>query len=106
MTYTINGKEYTKMAINVRCAQIMGYNATFIKNLTLFLRDYDPCNNPADTDAIIDKCFDDLLSDVDYNGLDHIHNDPAYSSKWEYLIRNHNCTKLVAACICLIEVNE
>jgi hypothetical protein len=59
--------------------------------------------NPADTDAIIDKCWDELMSSKDERGCgtwthwDHV--------KWQRLINKHNCTKLVAACICLIELN-
>jgi hypothetical protein len=100
MTYTIKGKQYTEDDINERCADLMKVTVLIVR------RDYNPCNNPSDTDAIIDKCFDELLSDVDYNGLDAMHNDDASSSKWEYLMQHHNCTKLVAACICLIELNE
>jgi hypothetical protein len=26
--------------------------------------------------------------------------------QWDFLIKKHTCTKLVAACICYIEINE
>jgi hypothetical protein len=29
-----------------------------------------------------------------------------YQTKWDYLIDKHNCTKLVAACICFIELED
>jgi hypothetical protein len=36
--------------------------------------------------------------------LESIYN--LFGTKWDYLIEKHKCTKLVAACICFIEINE
>jgi hypothetical protein len=104
MTYTINGKEWTEFDINKRCAELMGvdYSIHSQVNALAYTDElgevlwYRPCNNPADTDAIIDKCFHKL---VEY---DH-HNDEV---EWEDIMDRYNCTKLVAACICFIEINE
>tara|TARA_R110000851_G_scaffold26078_1_gene74309 strand:- start:1898 stop:2233 length:336 start_codon:yes stop_codon:yes gene_type:complete len=104
MTYTINGKPHTEFDINKRCAELMGVAVLIGKWKTvdyLMLEcgfsDYNPCNDPSDTDAIIDKCWDELMCTVtDWNDV----NIP----KWECLIEKHNCTKLIAACICLIEM--
>jgi hypothetical protein len=104
MTYTINGKQYTEFDINKRCAELMGVAVLIGKWKTvdyLMLEcgfsDYNPCNDPADTDAIIDKCWDELMS-VKY--------EYCVLSRWQYLRHEHKCTKLVAACICLIEMRE
>jgi hypothetical protein len=117
MTYTINGKEYTKRAINLRCAELMGITChkseegghAMIKDLSTpnlrWIRyvEYDPCNNPAKTDAIIDKCWDELmkLTETFDDGIAD-----GLCTRWEYLMNYDNCTKLVAACICYIEINE
>jgi hypothetical protein len=112
MTYTINGKEYTKRAINLRCAELMGITChkseegghAMIKDLSTpnlrWIRyvEYDPCNNPAKTDVIIDKCWDELIKVYRTNLCDY--------TTWEDIMAKHNCTKLVAACICYIEINE
>jgi hypothetical protein len=92
MTYTINGKQYTESDINERCAEIMKVTVLIVR------RDYKPCNNPSDTDAIIDKCLDELT------GFTYIDNN--FIVRWNLLMNRHNCTKLIAACICLIELNE
>jgi hypothetical protein len=108
MTYAINGKEWTEFDINKRCAELMGFkgnlkylmDSVFIPTTLGNCTRYDPCNNPIDTDAIIDMCWNDLTVDsppVEYENL-LIH--------WEYLMKKHNCTKLVAACICYIEINS
>jgi hypothetical protein len=109
MTYTINGKKWTGRAINVRCAQLEGKNlpeyqparnSGYNIGNEKFYIGYNPCNNPSDTDAIIDKCLDKLLSNS-YESLS-----PHTTTKWGCLMERHNCTKLVAACICYIEINE
>jgi hypothetical protein len=118
MTYTINGKEYTEFDINLRCAELLAWESEanvksvefdgdcfWVGHLTFSpyavfkpfaVKDY--CNNAADTDAIIDKCWDDLTGFVFIadNGI----------IRWNLLMNRHNCTKLVAACICYIEINE
>jgi hypothetical protein len=111
MTYTINGKEYSEFDINVRCAEIFGLKLSKEQymhygdrdeNVVLIGRARDSygvnyTRSPADTDAIIDKCWDELMS-VKY--------EYCVLSRWQYLRHEHKCTKLVAACICLIELNE
>jgi hypothetical protein len=108
MTYTINGKEWTKSNINERCAELEGknlpeyqpaMNSGYNIGNEEFYIGYNPCQNPADTDAIIDKCWDELMK-VPYffDGL--------CLTKWECIMNEWECTKLVAACICYIEINE
>jgi hypothetical protein len=131
MTYTINGKPYTEFDINKRCAELMepkasGYryvqvlenhtpwddileigittNCCVIKYLTISEPNmdmwsmYDPCNSPIHAWPIIDKCWDELMQ-ILYVSRET-------NRQWDFLIKKHNCTKLVAACICLIELNE
>jgi hypothetical protein len=114
MTYTINGKEYTEFDINKRCAELLAWeSAPNVKSVefergcfwinsvgyTSFkIEDY--CNNPADTWPIIDKCWDKLLS-ISVQSLS-----PNTLTKWGCIMDKHNCTKLIAACICLIESKE
>ena len=118
MTYIINGKQYAEFGINKRCAEILawesepnvksvefdGNNCFWVEHVGFSafpVQHY--CNNPADTDAIIDKCLDELLEPVfctDSNSFEW------YQSRWSLLIEKHKCTKLVAACICFIEINE
>jgi hypothetical protein len=110
MTYTINGKEYTELDINKRCAELMEIVVKLsidkkhwllpssIRNGGGF-NPYSPCNNPSDTDAIIDKCWNELMSVPHFfEGL--------CMTKWECIMNDYECTKLVAACICYIELNE
>jgi hypothetical protein len=104
----INGKEYTEFDINLRCAVLMGieYELNDIYVMTIDevasietgtdeFMEYCPCHSPADADSIIDKCWDELIF-ADYRR----------NVTWEMLMEKHNCTKLVAACICYIEINE
>jgi hypothetical protein len=114
MTYTINGKEYTEFDINYRCAVLMGSklikahpSAKLLPSLRtsvitdLGKRDY--CNDPSDTDAIIDKCWDELmkLTETFDDGIAD-----GLCTRWEYLMDYVKCTKLVAACICYVKINE
>jgi hypothetical protein len=116
MTYTINGKEWTEFDINKRCAVLMGieYELNDIYVMTIDevasietgtdeFMEYCPCHSPADTDAIIDKCWDELMT---INSV--VFEKGIYSSEteWNQLMDKHNCTKLMAACICYIEINE
>ncbi|MFT6991870.1 MAG: hypothetical protein ACJASL_003867 [Paraglaciecola sp.] len=104
MTYTINGKQYTEFDINKRCAELMDLKDVHENNGRVFFtslelqskRAFEPCSDPTDTWPIIDKCWDELTSTVWQDS--HIY--------WDLLIDKHNCTKLVAACICYIELNE
>ena len=123
MTYTINGKEWTEFDINKRCAELMVVEVKIsidqkhwllpssIKNNGGY-NPYDPCNNPADTDSIIDKCWNELSLYVDCDGdkvTYETFSDAAFkplSTKQQFIMDKNKCTKLVAACICLIEINE
>jgi hypothetical protein len=110
MTYTINGKEWTEDEINnaiteIRIAKLdmdSGYNRFMVEAMRLQPLCYT--RTPLETDAIIDMCWDELMSSKDERGCgtwthwDHV--------KWQRLMNEHNCTKLVAACICYIEINE
>jgi hypothetical protein len=113
MTYTISSKQYTEFDINKRCAELMGVPVSFSRlpnrmyklsvNSGGFTDEYNSCNNPADTDAIIDKCWDELNRvNVSYDSTGRM----ITGTKWEAIIFEHNCTKLIAACICYIELNE
>ena len=108
MTYTINEKQYTEFDINKQCAELLGsksnkshHNAGILKALrNAVLTDFgvkDYCNNPADTWPIIDKCWDELNESILRNG-------GRRRSHWQYIIKKHNCTKLVAACITFIAI--
>jgi hypothetical protein len=122
MTYTINGKEYTKADIDRRISLLyLGYyeegfrfvntgldsskhyseNFPYrkITNNKRHWRPFEPTTNPSDTDAIIDKCWDELNESILRNG-------GRRKSHWQDTMQQHNCTKLVAACICYIEINE
>jgi hypothetical protein len=118
MTYTINGKQYAEFGINKRCAEILAWESepnvksvVFDGNNCFWVEHvgFSPfpvqhyCNNPADTDAIIDKRLDELfkLQETFDDGIAD-----GLCTKWEALMHRHNCTKLVAACICFIEINE
>ena len=136
MTYTINGKEWTEFDINKRCAELIepkasryryvkvleNYtpwddlleigitsNCCVIKYLTISKPNmdmwsmYDPCNCPTHVWSIIDKCWDELMT-INSVFFEKV----IYSSEteWNQLMDKHNCTKLVAACICYIEINE
>jgi hypothetical protein len=117
MKYTINGKEYTEFDINKRCAELMDLRFQIYGDGTVHMGVFDlstdkyflPSNKPADTWPIIEKCFDKLMLSVNDGGysmgnLESIYN--LFGTKWDYLIEKHKCTKLVAACICFIEINE
>jgi hypothetical protein len=136
MTYTINGKQYTESDINKRCAELMepkasGYryvqvlenhtpwddileigittNCCVIKYLTISEPNmdmwsmYDPCNSPIHAWPIIDKCWDELFKPIFFKNVQGFER---RESRWNCIIIKYNCTKLVAACICLIELNE
>jgi hypothetical protein len=102
MTYIIGGKQYTKSDINERCAELkelklcegQHYKPSVAHWADGYLKVYDPCNNWNDAGPIIDKCWDELTVNVWQDS--HIY--------WDLLIDKHKCTKLVAACICLIEL--
>lgn len=111
MTHIINGKEYSEFDINKRCAELMldyediDYNLYRNDDNSINYGDgarwhkYRPCTSWNDAGPIIEKCWDELMR----KGLDL---ELGACIQWERLIDIHNCTKLVAACICFIEVNE
>jgi hypothetical protein len=87
MTYTINGKPYTESDINERCAEVMEH------------RTVNYCRSAHYTWPIIEKCWAVLFTVCEEeNRYD--------DTVWEQLIDKHKCTKLIAACICLMELNE
>jgi hypothetical protein len=98
MTYTINGKEWTEFDINLRCAQLVGYNIHFIKDIELRKRYWNALECITHTEAIIDKCWDELMEKTTKFFTE--------ITEWQWIMDKHNCTKLVAACICLIEMQE
>ena len=108
MKYTINGKEYTEFDINMKCAELLGHIiASFQSKDFIFVRvgedeseknhKVDYARDAADTWPIIEKCWDELMV---------VHMTIDYVSNWQDIMDQHNCTKLVAACICFIEINE
>jgi hypothetical protein len=110
MTYTINGKEWTKDEINLAIAEVnilsLDMSESMDRVVASQMRRNPPnyCQNPADTDAIIDKCWNELMSTKDARGCGTwTHWD---TIKWQRIMFKHNCTKLIAACICYIEINE
>ena len=106
MTYTISGKEWAELDINKRCAELVGIeiNESIFSHLKecwtvapagyLSVK-YMPTSDGNHALQIIDKCWDQLIY-ADYRR----------DVNWEILMEKHNCTKLIAACICLIEINE
>jgi hypothetical protein len=86
MTYTINGKEWTEFDINERCAELMAHEVV------------NYCRSAHYAWTIIDKCWDELMQVLYVSRLTN--------RQWDFLIKKHNCTKLVAACICYIEINS
>jgi hypothetical protein len=100
-TYTINGKEYQEFDINKRCAEI---NNDFLdaSESTVYVvstgSQSNPCQNPSDTWPIIEKVWDELMDVIRSGACDF--------TKWDNLMAIHNCSKLKAACICLIELND
>ena len=108
--YTIKGKEYSEVDINKRCAELMALeyntsdeyvmldviNASGIETSCGEEIEYNPCNNPSDTWPIIEKCWDELICGSGWN---------SHQAYWGEIMEEHKCTKLAAACICLIELN-
>jgi hypothetical protein len=113
VTYTIKGEEWTKFDINKRCAEILAWvSERNVKSVTygngvwwvnsvgctgFKIKDY--CNSPADCWPIIEKCWEELNESTLKNG-------GRRKSYWQEIMNTHNCTKLVAACICLVELNS
>jgi hypothetical protein len=109
MTYTINGKEWTEDEINNGITEIriarFDMNSEYNQFMAKAMRFKTICytRNPSDTDAIIDKCWDELmkLTETFDDGIAD-----GLCTRWEYLMDYVKCTKLVAACICYIEMQE
>jgi hypothetical protein len=121
MTYTINGKEYTELDIKKKCAELhlpcdyeINENDKSIDLIvvqtwlgahgqpderTVKYGSFDPCTNWNDAGPIIEKCWDELNESTLRNG-------GRRKSRWQDTMQQHNCTKLIAACICLIESKE
>jgi hypothetical protein len=103
MTYTIKSKQYTEDDINLAIAEInilsLDMSESMDRVVASQMRRNPPnyCQNPSDTWPIIEKCWDELMA---------IYHEIYYLTKWESIISIHDCTKLIAACICLIELNE
>ena len=110
MHYIINGKDYTEFDINRTIAHILHNNSSVVRSIkgadmvtvegkgfAKIMLDY--YNNPYDTWPIIEKCWDELMKIISNQDNELVVN-------WNYLINKHNCTKLIAACICFIEMNE
>ena len=103
--YTINNKQYTQFDIKKRCAELLDLkfqvygDGTVHKGIFDLQADkyFDPCTNPQDTWPIVEKCWDGLTS-VACLSTGNI--------EWHQLVLKHNCTKLEAACICYIEINN
>jgi hypothetical protein len=114
MKYTINGKEYTEFDINKRCAELMVIDCSGIREEMHYIHymhgiPLNYCDNSEYTWPIIEKCWDELMDWCTKSGEDMMgHNSimDMFGTRWEYLIDKHNCTKLVAACICFIEFND
>jgi hypothetical protein len=107
MIYTINGKEYTEFGINKAIAHILHNDSSVVRSIkgadmvTVEGRGFakimlDYCKNPSDTWPIIEKVFDFLES----------RSEEPLQSVWQWIMEKHNCTKLIAACICFIELKE
>lgn len=107
MTYTIKGKQYSEFDINKRCAELSS-DLLYAGDSGVYLKStgskYNPCNNPSDTWPIIEKCSDDLMSLVNKHGETPKSKEGILWTRWQHLEELHNCNKLVAACICMIEM--
>ena len=124
--YTIKGKEYSEFDINKRCAELMDIKYD-TNDVYVMIQDdvmsietgndeeieYNPCNSPSETWPIIEKCWDELNLKF-ITKITHVNsNTTVYKalnrgwvdSKWQCIMEEHKCTKLAAACICLIESN-
>ena len=109
MTYTINGKQYTRIEIDKLCAKLMGIqieeeiyldlNACWTVPINDGTRvNYMPTLEANHVWAIIEKCWDELTK---------VHATSLCSyTTWEDIMHKNECTKLIAACICFIEINE
>ena len=112
MTYTINGKEYSELDINKRCAELIGIDVEMKNDHgDIYLdmdqdEEYNPCEYASHTWPIIEKCWDELMETVNKHGYEPKDAYGKFWTRWEYLIYKHNCSKLMAACIFFIEVND
>jgi hypothetical protein len=105
MTYTINGKQYTELDINLAIAEInilsFDMSESMDRVVASQMRRNPPnyCQNSTDTWPIIEKCWDELNESTLRNG-------GRRKSRWQDTMQQHKCTKLIAACICFIESKE
>jgi hypothetical protein len=101
MQYTINGKDYTEFDIKLCCSELMDITIYTVGESKVLYRSsprqkYDPCTNWNDAGPIIEKRWDELNK--------HCYADNR--TRWQLTMEKHNCTKLIAACIFFIEMNE
>tara|TARA_R110000772_G_scaffold245181_2_gene358590 strand:+ start:532 stop:849 length:318 start_codon:yes stop_codon:yes gene_type:complete len=105
MTYTINGKQYTENDINLAVVKIetaeLDNNKEFDRFISKIMKanPLNYCDDPSATWPIIEKCWDKLNESILRSGGQR-------KSYWQEIMNIHKCTKLIAACICLIELNE
>jgi hypothetical protein len=116
MIFTIKGEKFTKFDINKRCAVLLGIKVSDTQWLEYCDRDENVvitsktsesdssvnyCNVISDTEVIIDKCWDDLMS----SWCKHGHYDTGEVA-WHTIMRDYKCCKLTAACIFFIMENN
>jgi len=112
MSYKINCKDYTEFDINKRCADIrisqFDEGSEYDKILAIAMRrdEIKYCTCPQRAWTIIEKCWDELMGHTMQMEKPVNYSTTFQGTKWQYLMQKHNCTKLVAACICFIEMNE
>ena len=117
MHYTINGKDYTGFDINRTIAHILYNDSSVVRSIKgadmvnilgkgVAKRMVDYCNKPSDAWPIIEKCWDELMGHTMQVLKEVGYSTTFQGAKWQYLMQKHNCTKLIAACICFIEMNE
>lgn len=113
MKYTINGKEYSEFDINKRCAELLGlriddsqpldcngnFEGSVFTKIDFSKRSvgiFNYCRSKNDAWTIIENIWGDLMT----------YYCASKETKWQSIVARHNCSKLVAACICFIEMNE
>lgn len=111
MIYTINGKDYTEFDIKLCCSELMDITIYTVGESKVLYRSsprqkYDPCTNWNDAGPIIEKCWDELMSHTMQVSKEAGYSTTFQGTNWQYLVQQHNCTKLIAACIFFIEMNE
>lgn len=118
MKYTINGKEYSEFDINLFIAEsgiipvainedqdsaLKAKSSSVLINDIINTYEYNPCNNPVDAWPIIESINDVLFGLVGEDGEDYLY---CHYTRWEHVEEKYKCSKLIAACICFIELND